>query len=227
MIVYWSCFEKEWLRAKEPVSIYNNFIKRDGINESGLQFCGGSKKYISKLYGIKSLYDYDFELTENGVASDKYNQEFFDEHVQIRSEKDKLFSFSQSTIFFTEEKSLEMSVGILPFLEDNNIHERCITIPGTLDIGKWFRSIDFAFYLKRNHTSFKVEENEIYQYIYFNTDKKITFKQFMPTQKLNEFSTNSARALLNRKKKNRPLENYYDMLKYKKHIIKEIKNNLI
>ena len=102
MIVYWSCFEKEWLRAKEPVSTYNNFIKRDGINESGLQFCGGSKKYISKLYGIKSLYDYDFELTENGVASDKYNQEFFDEHVQIRSEKDKLFSFSQSTIFFTE-----------------------------------------------------------------------------------------------------------------------------
>lgn len=225
--VYWSCFEEEWLRAKEPVPIYNSFIKMPGVNESGLQFCGGTKKYLSKFYGIKSLYDYDFDITDTGVSSSKYDQEFFDRHLRIRSEKDKLFSFSQNLIFFTEEKSLEVSLGIAPFFEKNNIQERCITIPGTLDIGKWFRAVDFAFYLNDNFNSFKIEEDEIYQYMYFNTDKKINFKQFVPSQKLMEFSNSSAKALRNRKMKNRPLENYYGMLRSKKHIIKEIKENLI
>ena len=130
-------------------------------------------------------------------------------------------------IFFTEEKTLNMSAGIFPFLENNNITKNCIVVPGTLDIGKWFRPSDFAFYLKSNHNNFKIEEDEIYQYIKFHTDEKIIFKQFQINEKLNKYLLDITSAKEFRKVKNRSLENYYSMLKHKKYIIKEIKNNLI
>lgn len=228
VIVYYSNFDKEWLRTEEPVAIYNNFIKKDFVKDSGLIYCGASKQYMSKVYGLKSIYDYEFKIEPtNQVRSLQYDQQFFNDHVIVRSGKDKFFSFSQQTIFFTEEKSLEMSAGIFPFLENNNITERCNVIPGTFDIGKWFRPLDFAFYLKKDYDSFKIEENEIYQYISFNTDKKIIFKKFIPNEVLFNFAQYSTKAATGRKPKNRPLDGYYQMFVLKNKILKEIKQNLI
>jgi hypothetical protein len=225
--VYWTSLEPEWMRAEEPLSMYKKLIRDPKIDGSGIHLCGGSKKYLSKVYGLKSIYEYDFSISETlEVRSDKYNQEFFDSHVVIRSAPNKLFSFAQDTVFFTEEKSLELSVGIAPFMEDNSISERCLTVPGTLDIGKWFRSIDFAFFLKNNFNEFKVNEGDIYQYIHFNTEEKIIFKKFIPTQKIKFFAESTTKTTHRRKQRIRPLENYYDMLKHKRHIIKEIKANL-
>jgi hypothetical protein len=119
-----------------------------------------------------------------------------------------------------------MSAGIFPFLENNNITNKCITIPGTFDIGKWFRLTDFAFFLK-NSEVFEIEENEIYQYIQFHSDDKIIFKQFKINEQLNKYLFDITSAKEFRKIKIRSLQNYYLMLKHKKHIIKEIKNNLI
>jgi hypothetical protein len=225
--VYWTCFDEEWLRAKPPIPIYNNFVKMGGVRESALNFCGATKKYISQLYGISSLYDYTFTINNGVVNSTNYDQNFFDTHVNIRSEDHKLFSFLQRMIFFTEEKSLNMSAGISPFLENNNISKECITIPGTFDIGNWFRAVDFAFYLKDNINSFKIEEGDVYQYISFNTDEKIVFKQFIPTEKIVKFASYSTGSARSRRNKNRPLEKYYEIFKHKKHILNEIKNNLI
>ena len=120
-----------------------------------------------------------------------------------------------------------MSAGIFPFLEDNNITKTCITIPGTLDIGKWFRSTDFAFYLKNNINEFEIEEKEIYQYIKFNTENKIIFKQFFVSEKIKTYLFDIINSKEYRNLKNRSLEEYYLMLRHKKNIIKEIKNNLL
>jgi len=228
IVIYYSNLDKEWLRTTEPVSIYNNFVKKDFVKESGLIHCGASKKYISKVYGIKSIYDYEFNIEQNKqVRSSQYDQNFFNDHLVIRSVENKFFSFTQQVIFFTEESSLEMSTGIFPFLENNNITERCSVIPGTFDIGKWFRPVDFAFYLNKNYNSFKIEEDEIYQYISFDTDEKIIFKKFMPNQKLFDFANSAVQSATNRRSKNRPLESYYKTFGIKNKILKEIKENLI
>jgi hypothetical protein len=228
-IVYWSCIEKEWLRAKEPQPIYSEFIKNQKDQATGIKLCPAIKDYTKNTFSLKSIYDYCFETNENinGAFSNLYDQNFFDEHVVVRSDLDKLFTFNQYFIFFTEEKSLQMSTGLFPYLEDNNITKRCILVPGQMDIGKWFRTIEFVFYLKSKYKEFKISENEIYQYIKFNTEDKIIFKQFTTNEKIEKYLKDSTSSKNYRKKQNRPITNYYDMLKHKKHIIKEIKKNLI
>jgi hypothetical protein len=229
--IYWTCLEEEWMRVKAPESVYKNFVKDSKNQKNNIIFCPATKDYMKNIFSIKSLYDYNFiinpEEDDNAAFSDLYNQKFFDDHVLVRSKKDKLFSFSQRISFFTEEKSLLMSAGISPFLEDNNITKRCIVIPGTFDIGKWFRQIEFAFYLKEYFNEFKIEENEIFQYIKFNTEEKIIFKQFKVNSKLQDFFNDIDGARKSRKSNLRLLSEYYSMMKNKKIIIKEIKNSLV
>jgi len=227
--VYWSCAEEEWLRAKSPEPVYQNFIKNLKDKNTQIEMCPAVKDYAKNTFSMESIYDYDFEIDDKSknVFSKLYDQKFFDQHVLIRSINDKFFSFSQKYVFFTEEKTLKMSANIFPYLEDNNITKKCITIPGTLDIGKWFRVMDFAFYLKKDYNKFEIKQNEIYQYIVFDTNEKIIFKQFICNDKINKYLLDIVQAKAFKKIKNIKLEEYYLMLKHKKYIIREIKNNLI
>ena len=227
--VYWGCNQDEWLRAKTPEPIYKDFLTSMKGSNTNIQFCPSVKDYMNNTFAIKSLYNYRFDISENGefVNSTDYTQKFFDEHVIIRSSAHKVFSFTQQFLFFTEENSLNMSAGISPFLEDNNITKRCVTIPGTLDIGKWFRELDFAFYLKEGYNTFEINEDEIFQYIKFDTKEKIIFKQFRFNEKIDKYSTDILKAKHSRPMQLRALETYYSMFNHKKQIIKEIKKNLI
>jgi hypothetical protein len=227
--VYWACIEEEWLRAKEPEPIYKQFLKNIKDKNTVVNFCPSVKEYMKNVFSIESIYDYNFEIKDNqtGTFTNLYDQDFFNKHVMVRSEKEKLFSFFQQFIFFTEKNSLKMSAGMLPFLEDNEITKRCIPIPGIFDIGKWFRPTEFAFYLKNNYNRFEIKEEDIFQYIKFYTEEKIIFKQFYASEKIMKYAGDVTKAKDYRVNKTRQLQSYYSMLKHKKNIIKEIKNNLI
>lgn len=229
--VYWGYQGDSWLRAKEPEPIYKVFCKNLSNQKNDLIYCPATKDYMNNIFSLKSLFDYDFNLPENKkineVYSNKYDQNFFDNHVFVRSREDKLFSFMQRFIFFTEEKSLLMSAGMLPFLEDNNITKRCIVIPGTFDIGRWFRPLDFAFYLKESYDEFKIEEEEIFQYIKFHTTEKIIFKQFRVTEEIKKIILDGDSAKNFRKKKLRDLKEYYLMMKNKNYLVNLIRNSLL
>ena len=112
-------------------------------------------------------------------------------------------------------------------LENNNITDRCTISPGTFDIGKWFRHLDFVFYLKENYNEFKIKEDDIFQYIKFHTKEKIIFKQFKMSAEVKEFFMDSDGARRFRQVKLRNLEDYYSMMRNKKNIIRSIKNNLL
>ena len=227
--VYWSSLEDEWLRAKEPEAVYKDFLKDKKNFESTIAMCPAVKDYTKNTFSLKSIYDYEFEINKdlNDATSQLYDQVFFNKHVEIRSIENKFFSFSQRLVFFTEEQSLNMSLGILPYFEDNEITKRCTLIPGKLDIGKWFRIIDYAFFLKNNINSFKINEGDVYQYIKFETDQKIEFKQFKSTDLINKYILDIASSKNYRKSKIRDLSEFYKTMKHKKYIIKEIKNNLL
>jgi hypothetical protein len=231
IVIYWCCNDSSWLRAKAPESIYKNFVENTKNQQNNITACPATKNYMKNIFSLSSLFSYDFTINsnqnENNVFTSTYDQSFFNDHVEIRSKEDKLFSFLQRFCFFTEKKSLLMSAGIFPFLENNNITKRCNVIPGTFDIGKWFRQIEFAFYLKEEFNEFKIEENEIFQYIKFHTKEKIIFKQFKVNEEIQNYFYDIDSAKGYRKIKLRSLESYYLMMKHKKHIINEIKNNLL
>jgi hypothetical protein len=234
MNVYWACTDDNWLRSTAPESVSSLYFKSekyDGENRRlNLQYCPGFKDNLKNLFAIRSIHDYSFSIIDGEVVSPMQDQYFFDKHVLIRSIDKKAFSFKTHYLFFTDEKSLEMTAYEYPFFEENNITNACIPIPGKFDIGKWFRPIEFPFYLKNNITEFKVNHKEIMFYLRFNTNKKINFKQFRATELINSFAKeNVASSIGLTKGLSNPggMESFYKIMKTKKLILKEIKKNLI
>jgi hypothetical protein len=178
------------------------------------------------MFALRSIYSYKFGIRNGQLGTDDFDQTFFERHVNVKSLEKKLFSFQQSFIFFTDEESLPVTMSLPPYFEDNNITDRCIVLPGELDIGKWFRNTDLAFYLKNDCDEFHIDEGEIYCYMKFHTDKKINFIQYRQTDKLNNLLLDVLRSKHN-KKKIFSIEKFYSMFSSKKMILKEIKENIL
>jgi hypothetical protein len=227
--VYWACAEDQWLMAKAPESVASLFYEKQYYEKTNpdmqMNGCPAFRNHLDNVFTMRSIYDYEFYIKDSKLHSNYYNQEFFNKHVLMRSAEKKCFSFLQSYAFFTDSPSLEATIGELPFMEDNNITKRCIPIAGKYDIGKWFRTTEFAFFLKNDFDSFKIERDEIFSYIRFHTDEKINFIQFRWTDKLEEYKNDCF--YINFFKYIKTLENYYRNFRHKKLILKEIKNNIL
>lgn len=228
--VYWASCDEHWMLQKKPdlVSAKLNQLNLQTNNDQVIQMnrCPALIDELSNTYRVYSLYDYEFNIDAetNKVYTNCYDQKFFDTYVYLRSVKDKLFSYKQGFIFFTDANKLDVSFCKHPFLEENDISKRCKIIPGKYDISKWFRPVEMAFFLKDEHNSFKVCKEDVLYYIQFHTKEKIKLKQFQYTDKLQEYGNmcgNTSKFCL------KSLENYYKMFRFKKLILKEIKNNLL
>ena len=100
--------------------------------------------------------------------------------------EEKLISFYPYVSFVTDSPSLELSIEH-PYFEDNKFTSTCYVIPGILDIGKYYRHLDFAFHIKKDHKTFAVDEGEVLFYLRFHTKEKIKFKQYYMTDRLREY----------------------------------------
>lgn len=228
--VYWSVLENEWQRAQKPESLQKIFNeKRLHEDNSKMNFnrCPFFQNHLKNMYALRSLYSYSFQFDEDKLTSKNFDGNFFENHVNIRSIDKKCFSFTQKFVFFTDEKELKVDISLLPSLEDNNISNRCISLPGTMDIAKYFRAIDLAFFLKNDFDEFKIEEGEIFSYIRFHTEEKINFLQFYPSELIKEYATSVLNSRNYKEYKFRDIEYFYNNFKIKKNILKEIKKNLI
>jgi hypothetical protein len=228
--VYWSSLDKEWIRATDPEPISRIFFnkKRSDIRNvlNNTAQCPAIKDAFHNIFALRSIYDYEFSIRDNSVVSESYNQDFFDSHVVVRDMEQRFFSFLQKRIFFTDSESLKMTPYIHPFMEDNDVARATFSIPGTIDIGKWFRSTEFPFFLRDGFDSFKINLNDVYTYVKFDTQEKIVFKRFIPTEKILFYAESASTSSDFISHGKNTLSNYYGMLKFKKNILKEIKNNL-
>ena len=223
--VYWACLEEEWMRAEEPTPVLSPFIKKHS-GERSLISCPAIRDALSNIYAIKSIYDYEFSFSGGITVSNMYNQDFFDKHVITRNIEDRILSFSQEFIFFTDSPSLKVTGNLMPYMERNNITKNCMPIPGVYDIGKWFRPIEFAFHMPEDIDTFKITQGEIYQYIQFHTDEKINLIQFRPSPNILNLLKEVAKSR-NYKKVISHMDYFYKTFKLKKQILNEIKENIV
>jgi hypothetical protein len=225
--VYWACLEEEWMRAKSPTNLFKDYLIKNKLNtnnkESFFPGCPAFKDEIYNVYCLKSIYDYSFFIENDLVKSEINNQLFFDNHINIRNFNEKIFSFKNYYIFFSEEKSLKISM-FQPYLENNNINNNCIVIPGKFDIGKWYRPLDFAFILKNNY--FSIKEKETFAYLKFHTKEKINFIQYKENENLKKYKTDVLNSRNFRLKTNN-LDYLYNNFILKNKIINEIKKEII
>jgi hypothetical protein len=222
--VYWACLEKEWMRAPEPTPVLSKFLTN--TEDSPTKTCPAIKKSLNNIFELKSIYDYSFTITEDSIVSRDFDQAFYERFIKVRSFEERLFSFVYRIIFFTEEDSLQITGNLMPYMENNHITERCILVPGEYDIGKWFRPVEFAFFLKPQFDTFTINSGEVYQYVQFHTENKINLKQFKLSPELAKYLTD-VDASRDYRRATSNLKYFYDTFKLKKQIVKEIKENLI
>jgi hypothetical protein len=226
--VYWACIEDSWMLATPPEAVSTIFYKKYEFKKnepsSLINFCPAFNSNLKNVFALRSIYDYNFRIEDNDVKTDLYDQNFFNEHVTVRSLEKKFFAFKHKYIFFTDEPSLNTTFYEYPYLEDNNITRRCMIPAGMFDIGKWFRNTEFSFFLKKEFNEFKIEKNEIYSYVRFHTDKEVKLIQFRYNEQLTKYNNDGFQLTKN------PLytlQNYYNSFRNKKLIIKEIKENIL
>jgi hypothetical protein len=218
------------MRAQAPVSVAAKYFPEntnfmDGV--SGVSSCPAVKDYMKNLYGLRSMYDYEFQLGQDGIVySETYDQNFLNKHVVVRSAEKRFFSFQQEFIFFADRPGVEM-VGLLPpFLEDNYTSKFCSPVVGQFDIGRWFRPLDFAFYLRKDVDRFRIDHGEVYSYLHFDVDERVTFKRFCPTDKIRFLAESHTLA---NKNKTTPysMDDYYSSSINPDVILSEITSNLV
>jgi len=224
---------EEGIRAENPIPILKKFlIEYAGKNTPATRMmsqCPAILDELHNLYGVKSYYDYQLDIDSNDkVSSPDYDQNFYDVHIVDRS--DRCISFTPAQVFFAPyEKSLLMSQTAAS-LEDNDIANKTLHIPGQLDIGKYFRPLDHAFIFKKETSSISFLRKEICFNIRFHTRRPIVFRQFFWNKELNEFT--QAMKAINKYTYSRhllTLSYYYklfDKFQFKKKIIKIIEKNL-
>lgn len=228
--VYWSFIENEWMRAEEPKPLANSFYGGDLFSKSDsnldMNKCSAFNSHMNNVFTLKSVYSYEFIVDKERVYSNDYDQAFFNRHVTIKSLDRRLFSFTQGYTFFTDSPSLLITSSEFPYLEDNEFTTRCNLLPGSMDIGKWYRNLDTMFYLKKGYDSFSIKEGDIYSYLRFHTKEKINFIQYRQTDLMNRYMLDCIRAKDNRKLPE-SINEYYSKFKIKPLILKEIKNNIL
>jgi hypothetical protein len=230
MNVYWT-IDHQKIEGALNVPTPELVLKNKPISETRYNTCPAFKDYFHNVYGWKALYAYSLEKSVDGheYVPDAHNQEFMNRNIILRSVDEQVFSLFQAVSFVTDSPSLKMSQEH-PYFEDNKFTSSCYVIPGTMDIGKYYRGLDWVFRIKENHRRVALDEGDIIYYLRFHTSEKINLKQYFMNDKLREYDKMITEIKASFISSARPLSFFYE--KYKKFnlkskIMKEIKENLI
>ena len=134
-------------------------------------------------------------------------------------------NFHLNYIFFSED--LEIST-CPAYLHDTDFQSKLTYIPGTFNIGKWFRPIEGAFEVKEPNAVLNLHNGDPMYYIKCHTDDKIKFVRFDFTPKLYQMTM----GCMNYKKLKlhsslKFLYNLFHATMANRVILKEIKANII
>lgn len=194
--------------------------------------CPSLIQYSNNLFSLKSPIDLDFIYDGNTVIFD-HNQYPIDFIGRIATERDLkagLISLGLCPYMFFAEGDCEMQLSGST-MADNEFTQNCIVLPGQYNVGKWFRGIDFGFFIKNKNVKVSIKKGDTIANLRFLTDEKITFKKFFITNECN----NLANLVVNYKHSQKfPLNKYlasmyndFQSSKLRNQVLKEINANLM
>lgn len=236
MIVYWAVSNATNMSPvskalySEPSKLTNqnlfNQITPDQ-KQNNFKLCPAFLDHINNVYKLHFPIDIDIKFTSDDIVS-SLDQDLFNYFVNIRDFNQKFFGFKVNMVFFCEE-DLEMEL-TPPYLEGNEFATNVTSVPGKFNIGKWFRPIDYACFLNKGKQSINAKHNDVFNYVKFNTDKEIKFKQFDYVNEIENIQKDVLRSKMILGNASPRLDYYYKLLqhsRYKKKIIKLIKENIL
>jgi hypothetical protein len=233
LIVYWA---PDFLHD-QPMDwnyVYNDpknviLSLKEKVQDPGVLLCPSVKDvlkntfYLSSTLGVDCKYDSTsntfVKRNEFSLGIDQLRDPSFRSSLNV--------TIGLSWIFFCEEPIL-MEVTPPYFSQATHLQYGSI-VPGSFDIGSWFRPINAEFILNFDVKDLKVIENEPIAYVKFKTDKKIKFKRFYMNEDLKkiERSCANSRDIFG---KLMPLSSRYNLFrstKTNKKVLHHINKNLL
>lgn len=201
----------------DPEAKHNNF-----------KLCPAYLDFTSNLFGLKFPIDYTLAVEQDSLNVKQHDQDFFEYFVGIRDFDRKFFSYNIKIVFFCDQ-DLDLSLEP-PFLEDNDIANKSIVMPGKFNIGKWLRPIDFAFFLKQDVNEYHISRGDIFNYARFHCNEPVELIKFEYTKELMDIQQDILKSKMILGNKSPKLSYYYQLFqntRYKKRILDIIHKNLL
>ena len=130
----------------DPEPAFPYFLKK--YPESTFTRCPAFSQYLKNTFIICSPYDLQltFDKDKKEIYTDRFGQEFFINNLNITPcENDPwVVHLPPRFVLVTEQKSPVMVVVLPLMIEENSFS----VVPGTFDITKWIRPIEFAFQVR-------------------------------------------------------------------------------
>ena len=234
MIIYWGVLgqPEDFLLLNyfepQPVTDILSSLEINSPPTDNFKNCPAVRQQLKNVFSLKFPFDNEITFDDENLTTSKYDQEFWNYMIKIRSLKDKNLGFNIKYLFVSEE-SVEVESTACWFSQ-NDFVNKTILVPGKFNIGKWTRPLDCAFLVKDGYNSIKINRGDDYSYLKINTDEEVVLKKFYITDKLKQIMFSN---LKTRQYKIKPIEklayyyNLYEKAKMHKLVMREIKSNLM
>lgn len=245
LVVYWSPDyiirdeDPDWnIMYSDPVSVLSSLrnIKNDKVeSKDNYLYCPAFKDTLSNVFefsnsGIDATYEWTSSSFINNGAYTPTSTSF----ISLREprlpclENTRVIQLALAWNFFSEE-SLTMQI-TPPFFSDSSFSKDASIIPGSFDIGRWFRPVPADFQVWGNDVDkLTLKSNDPLFYARFMTDRNVILKRFMLTPEISSIIT-SLIATRNLFGRFRSLEDRYSDFtrsKTNKVILHHIRKNLL
>jgi hypothetical protein len=219
----------------DPVNIYKDFISRGDPERPYPNYinCPAVSERFKRTFMVKNIAETALrcDLDENKELTISYlNSKTTNNAAGVRHKptlKDNfLFEYHMAYALFAEE-SLTLATSSPYFHKAPHLQYGAI-VPGSFDIGRWYRPIISEFNLWSGNDYFHIQPDEPLMYWEFLTNKKVILKRYERTQKLYDITSSVINFKLVKRGSNL-LSRYkrFDESSLRAIILKEIKANLV
>lgn len=236
--VYWAPFIKpslvneqgaslSLLNFSDPVKLVDE-LSKEKFYDTHIIKCSSFVQHIKNTYVIKSPIEVDLEINDENQYRSTLLDYNLNSYINVFDLDQRLISFGISYLFFSEQ---DVTLQLRPcYYHDNNFINDTDVVGGDVNISKWFRPTDCAFFMKNNYVRLNYHDPAFYINFHTADDSIIKLQKFHVTEEIQQIAK-SAVDTKNCKGQNVwPLKKYYKTFLqsgYNKRLVKLIKNNLI
>jgi len=236
--VYWApwdfkdMYTEMFLAYSDPVNVFHDLSKKINKENKMDNFlnCPAFVNVSKNTFMFTSPTNVDLTFLDDRIRNNMSEHIPFNQKTFIYKSPSLLNArtvrLAANWIFFSEDDLFIESMH--PYMHETSVTNYGFYVPGSFNISKWFRQLEYAFQMKEGCNEFKVSQGDPLLYVKFNTDEKIELKKFNLSDKLFDMSMSCVR--LKSYWRQRQLSKLYDIFiqsKMKKNILNEIKNNLM
>lgn len=213
---------------KSLLSILNESRNKDA-DLSNIFRCPTVTGLTKNIYVLENPLDInvEFDNKTNKVKTGDMMQLNFTMPHNPSLDKNILLNYELNWIFFTEEPSLKMTL-TSPYFSYAPHTQFGSIVPGSFDIGKWFRNVNLEFNIWNNKNELHIKAGEPMAYVHFDTTESVELVRFNLNTQIKTYIEGVAK--LSSYEPRVPLVARYERFKrtrMKDLIMKEIKENIV